>query len=86
MMNEWQREEWNHWVEAAAEDEGPACCRLRSDTLLAANAELKELRQQRDELLAALRKVMECCIKTYTSVGATLRAKAAIAKTEGEKA
>lgn len=85
MMNEWQRNEWNSWVEIAAEDEGPACCRLRSDTLLAANTELKELRQQRDELLAALKKVMEC-IKTYTSVGATLRAKAAIAKTEGEKA
>lgn len=85
MMNEWQRNEWNSWVEIAAEDYSPAHYILRSDTLLAANAELKELRQQRDELLAALKKVMEC-IKTYTSVGATLRAKAAIAKTEGEKA
>lgn len=87
MMNEEQQYEWDSWVEIATEDDPPSRCILSCDTLLAANAELEELRQQRDELLAALRRIVgwDGCGLALTTDHIS-HAKAAIAKAEGEKA
>lgn len=84
MMNEGQREEWNSWIKPATEDGGTSRCFLRSDPLLAADAEMKALRQQRDELLTALKQIVlwyECDLALTAEP--IKQAKAAIAMAEG---
>jgi hypothetical protein len=85
MMTPEQQRDWDGWTRYAAAD-AVSYCYVPSGTVLAVNAELTALRQQRDELLAALKQIVlwyECDLALTAEP--IKQAKAAIAKAEGVK-